>query len=186
MPTPLTIWCIKATLSCLITKPLSQPMWLVGTKVAAEDHQNKKLDQRGNISICHRISQYFSTAENVVIIATKKNLTEKHSWNALSVFYVFVPCKRTKLFCKTLSFLAYWKRCIFIVVFSSCSIVKVLTKQNKHAKLWNYAFQWKLQKKSPEMFCKKGVLKNFTTFKEKHWCSLNKTNDSNQKCFSWA
>ena len=51
----------------------------------------EKLDQRENIStilsltICHRISLNFNTAENVVNTASKRNLIEKLSWNALSV-----------------------------------------------------------------------------------------------------
>ena len=125
----------------MIIKPSSKPIWLVGTQVAAEHPQSKNLDQRKNISIIlsptisHLISLNFNGVKIVVNTATKKNLTEKLSRNALNVVY-FVPCKRTKLFSKT-SFLADCKRYLFINIFFSNGIVKVLIKQNKHAKLCN-------------------------------------------------
>ena len=65
-----------------------------------------------------------------------KNFREMHS-----LWCIFVPCKRKKLFCKT-SFLADYKRYFLIVVFSSYSIVEVVMKQNKHAKLCIYVLQW--------------------------------------------
>ena len=149
-PSSFTTWCIETTLPCLITKPLSQPIWLVGTQVAAEHHHNKKLDQRENIStilnliICHRISLNFNTAENVVNIATKKDLTKKSFREMHWVWCIFVPCKRMKLFSKT-SFLADSERYLFIVVYFSYSVVEILIKQNKHTKLYNYAFHWSVQ-----------------------------------------
>ena len=92
-PSWFTIWWIRTTLPCLITKQSSHTIWLVGTKVAAKHHQNKKLDQRGNIStifnllICNRIYMNFSTAKNILNTARKKYLTEKLSWNELSVVH---------------------------------------------------------------------------------------------------
>ena len=71
-------------------------MWLVSTQVAAEHHQNKKLDQRENIStifnlsICQRIYLNFSTAKNILNTARKKYLTEKLSWNKLSAVHFCV------------------------------------------------------------------------------------------------
>ena len=64
------------TLPFLITKPSSQPIWLVGTQVVAEHHQNKKLCQRENIGTILSITIYhytpvsFNTTENVVNTAT--------------------------------------------------------------------------------------------------------------------
>ena len=75
----------QTTLFCLITKPSLQTICLVGTQVAAEHQQNKKVDQKESIStilsltICHGISLSFNTAEYVVDTAIKKNLTEKLS-----------------------------------------------------------------------------------------------------------
>ena len=150
MPSWFTIWWIKTTLRCLITKKLPKTIWVVGTQVISEHHQNKKLDQRENISnilslsICYRIFLNFKIAENVVNTATKKYLTENFhemDW----VWYIFTPCKKRKLFFKT-SLLADWKIYLFIVVFSSYSIVKVFIKQN----MQNFIIiQWIIQKQSP-------------------------------------
>ena len=67
---------------------------MVGTQVAAEHHQSKKLDQIENIStslkICHRISLNFNTAENFVNTATKKDLTEKLSQEKTGVRVTFL------------------------------------------------------------------------------------------------
>ena len=129
---------------------ISEPIWLVGTQVRAEHQQNKKLDQRENIStilsltICHCIFlnfEYWILNLAIVNTATKKDLPEKLSWNAL-VWCHFVPCKRTKLFSKTF-FLADYKRYIFTVAFF------ILIKQNKYAELCNYASQWNFQKLLP-------------------------------------
>ena len=136
-----TIWCIKTTSTWLITRPLSQPILFVGEQIAADHHQRKKLDQRKNIStnlsltICHRISLNLNTGESAVNTARKKDLQKN--------FCVYF----CSMFSKT--FLANYKRFLSTVVFFSYSIVKILTKQNKHAKLCNYNFQWTVQKQSP-------------------------------------
>ena len=54
---------------------------------------------------------------------------------------------------------------------------KIIIRHNKVAKwLFNYFFKKiqkqppEVKKQSPEGFCKKGVLKNFANFTEKHLC----------------
>ena len=150
---PFTIWCIKTTLPCLITKPPSQTVWFGGTQTAAEHHQNKKLDQRENIgailslTICIA-SPWISTQPKTLWMLLQRSIWQENFRKINWVWCIFVPCRITNFFSKT-SFLADCKRYLFVVVFSSYIIVEVLIKQNKQAKLCNYAFQWSVQKQSP-------------------------------------
>ena len=144
-PSWFTIWWIKTTLPCLITKQSSHTIWLVGTQVAAEHQQNKKLDQRENIST--DLPSYLSEFQ----------YSRKHfEWYQKEVFDGKTVVKRTEysaFLCLVKEenwcflFLADWEIYLFIVVFSSYSTAEVL--KNKIYML-NFIFIWlTVQKQLP-------------------------------------
>ena len=113
-------------LTCLFTKPSSQPIWLVSTQAAPPEQKAGS----------KRKHQYHFEPNNLPLHPPECQQSRKRCWVPLQrrtdqtnfremhrVWCIFVSCKGTKLVSKT-SFLADWKKYRFMVVFFSLVLQK--------------------------------------------------------------
>ena len=146
----------------MITKPRPNPFDWSAHKLQQNISRTKSwIWEKALVSLWAKqsviTSPWISIQPKLLWILLQRRIWQKNFRAMHWMWCIFVPCKRTRLFSK-ISFLADCKRYLFIKLFCSNGIVKVLIKHNKDAKHSNYVFQWNVQKHWRGVFCKRVLL----------------------------